>query len=96
MRGRLPASFDVRVVGVAPGCERAYEEAEWRDALVVVDRGEIELECLGGSRRRLSRGAVLWLSGLPVRALRNRGPERAVLVAVSRRSAQSLKRIPPS
>ena len=81
----MAAAFDVRVVELPPGRERATHEAEWRDALVVVDRGEIELDCVGGSRRRFGRGAVLWLGGLPLRALRNPGDERAVLVAVSRR-----------
>jgi quercetin dioxygenase-like cupin family protein len=81
----MPTAFDVRVVEVAPGAERASHEAEWRDALVVVDRGEIELDCVGGSRRRFARGAVLWLGGLPLRALRNPGAEPAVLVAVTRR-----------
>ncbi len=74
------------MVTVAAGRERTYDEAEWRDALVVVERGEIELECLGGSRHRFRRGDVLWLTGLPLRVLRNRGLVPAVLTAVSRRS----------
>ena len=82
---RLPPSFQLRVVAVAPGSERAYVEAEWRDALVVVERGEIEVECLGGARRWFRCGDVLWLTGLPLRALHNSGHEPAVLVAVSRR-----------
>ncbi|HWM11864.1 MAG TPA: hypothetical protein VNO82_21070 [Solirubrobacteraceae bacterium] len=81
----MAVSFDVRVVELPPGGERASRAAEWRDALVLVDRGEVELDCLGGSRRRFGRGAVLWLGGLPLRALRNPGAEPAVLVAVSRR-----------
>jgi hypothetical protein len=82
---RLPPRFELRVVTVAPGHRRDYDQAEWRDALVVVERGELELECLGGSRRCFRRGDVLWLEGLPLRALHNRGPEPAVLAAVSRR-----------
>jgi hypothetical protein len=80
----VPA-FDIRVVVLAPGGERAYEEAEWRDALVVLERGDIDLESLGGSRHHFRSGAVLWLSGLPLRALHNYGPAPALLVAVSRR-----------
>jgi quercetin dioxygenase-like cupin family protein len=72
-------------IAIEPGCERAYDEAEWRDALVSVTRGEIELECLGGSRHRFRTGDVLWLAGLPLRALRNRGTEPVLLVTVSRR-----------
>lgn len=77
--------FRLRVVAVAAGGERPFDEAEWRDAIVVVERGEIELECLGGGRQRFGRGDVLWLVGLPLRALQNPGREPAVLVAVSRR-----------
>jgi hypothetical protein len=77
--------FDSRVTAVAPGDERAYREAEWRDALVLVVRGEIELEARSGRRERFARGAVLSLAGLRLRALRNRGPEPAELVAVRRR-----------
>jgi hypothetical protein len=83
----LPPSLERRELAVPVGAARAYDPALWRDALVVVERGEIELECRGGSSRRFKRGDVLWLAGLPVRALRNRGPERTVLVAVSRRLA---------
>jgi hypothetical protein len=79
-----PLGFDFRAVGVEPGAHRIYDDAEWADALVLVGRGEIEVECLGGTRRRFKRGDVLWLSGLPLRALHNPGPETATLVAVSR------------
>lgn len=81
----IPPAFRIRTVAVAPGRERAYDEGDWRDALVVVERGEIELECLAGSRRRFESGNVLWLVGLPLRAVRNRGREAALLVAISRR-----------
>jgi hypothetical protein len=79
-----PPGFDVRVVTVAPGAERAYDPAEWWDAIVAVERGELELECLHGGRRRFGRGSVLWLSGLSLRVLRNRGREPLLLIAVSR------------
>jgi hypothetical protein len=75
--------FRIRAVRIRAGCERSYDEAEWRDAVVFVRRGEVELECVGGTRRRFERGDVLWLAGLPLRALHSRrGP--VVLVAVSR------------
>jgi hypothetical protein len=77
--------FILRAVAVAPGCERAYDEAEWRDAIVSVTCGEIELESLSGSRYRFRSGDVLWLAGLPLRALHNSGVEPALLLAVSRR-----------
>jgi quercetin dioxygenase-like cupin family protein len=80
----LPPQFQLRWVTVAPGDRRAYDEADWRDALVIVERGPIELECLAGGRRAFQSGDVLWLMGLPLRALHNTGSEPAVLAAVSR------------
>jgi hypothetical protein len=80
-----PSGFEIRTVEVEVGIERIYNEAEWRDALVVVTHGVIELESVGGDASRFERGAVLCLVGLPLRALRSRGTEPAVLVAISRR-----------
>jgi hypothetical protein len=83
---RVPPSFELRGVVLAPGQERPYDEAEWRDAIVVIERGRVELLCSDGSRRGFVRGDALWLHGLPLRALFNPGLEPAVLVAVSRRA----------
>jgi hypothetical protein len=77
--------LEFRAIAVEAGVERIYNEAEWRDALVVVSRGEIELDCVGGESWRFGPGSVLYLAGLPLRALRSRGTEPALLVAVSRR-----------
>ena len=77
-------SFAVRIVAVAPGDERAYVESEWLDAIVWVERGEIELRGAGGSRRRFASGDLIWLEGVPLRTLHNPGAEPAVLRAVSR------------
>src|SRR5215210_2385525 len=82
--GWVPKGFHIRRIVFAPGAERAYDEAEWRDSIVVVESGKLELECSSGSSRRFGRGDVLWLIGLPLRALRNRGAVPTVLVAVSR------------
>jgi hypothetical protein len=79
------SEFVLRAVVLAPGCTRAYQEAEWRDALVAVARGGVVLECLSGACYRFRRGDLLWLTGLPLRALHNRGREPARLLAVSRR-----------
>ena len=81
----LPASFELHVVTVEPGGERPYAEDEWRDAIVVVERGEIDLAMRCGACPRFVRGDVLWLTGIPLRALLNRGAEPATLSAVSRR-----------
>jgi hypothetical protein len=85
LEGRLPPPFRLRVVTLAPGRKLAFDAAEWRDALVVVEGGEIELECLSGASARFGRGDVLWLVGLRLRAVQNPGREPALLVAVSRR-----------
>ena len=96
-RGRaLPPRFTCAETAVAPGATRAYCEAEWRDALVVVEEGEIELECLGGGRRTFCRGDVLCLAGLPLRALHNRGAAPAVLVAVARARGDEFRSDPES
>ena len=78
--------FRALAVSVPPGGERPYDEAEWGNALVIVERGEIDVEFLSGSGRRFARGETLWLCGLPVRALLNPGREPAVLLALSRSS----------
>jgi len=82
----LPPAFEHRTVAIAPGGERVYVEDEWRGALVVVERGELELESMRGGRRSFARGDILWLVGLPLRALHNHGREPVLLSAVSRRS----------
>lgn len=81
----LPPAFERRLVAIDPGTERAFRGAEWRDALVVVECGEVELVCSGGTCRLVTTGDVLWLAGLDVRTLRNRGSDTALLAAVSRR-----------
>jgi hypothetical protein len=85
----LPPAFALRFVTVEPGVPRRYDEAEWRDGLVVVEHGDIELEALSGARVVFRRGDVLWLVGLPLRALHNHGREPVWLVAVSRRRRES-------
>jgi quercetin dioxygenase-like cupin family protein len=85
LEGPISMGFKVREVTVAPGGVHSYIESEWTDALVAVERGEIEVECSGGSRRRFYSGDMLWLAGLPIRRLHNPGREPAVLAAVSRR-----------
>ena len=81
---RLPPAFHTRVVTIGPGGALAYEAADWADALVIVERGALELACADGGSVHLAGGDVLWLAGLPVLALRNPGQEPVVLTAVSR------------
>lgn len=77
-------AFATRVVRLRPGTERAYAEPEWADALVLVARGAVELEQTDGRRWRFGCGDVLWLAGLPLRALHASHPDGAVLLAISR------------
>lgn len=82
---RLPGWLDVQLSIIACGEARTFVDAEWRGALVVVERGVLELECTAFQRRHFEEGAVLWLDGLPLRALRNGGDEPTLLSAVRRR-----------
>jgi hypothetical protein len=76
--------FHRRVVRLEGGSSRPYDESEWGDALVIVTSGVIELEGLSGRRWCFPRGAMLWLTDLPLRAIHNPGEEAAELTAVSR------------
>jgi hypothetical protein len=86
-RTPVARGFAVRTVAIGAGGGFVYRGTEWRDTLVVVERGEITLEWHGGSTRRFVIGDVLWLCGLTLRSLRNRGAEPTVLRCVSREGA---------
>jgi hypothetical protein len=75
---------DIRTVALEPGRKLTYDEDEWRGALVTVESGELELEMLCGRSAYFQKGDVLWLEGLPLASLGNRGDEPAVLVAATR------------
>jgi quercetin dioxygenase-like cupin family protein len=77
--------FRRQVVDLAPGKQLDIDAYPWRDALVVLESGEVELRCTAGERSRFQAGAVLCLPP-PVRALRNSGSESARLIAISRRA----------
>jgi predicted enzyme related to lactoylglutathione lyase len=76
--------FGVRAISIAPGDVRPYDAAEWCDAIVSVERGELELECVSGGCRRFRHGSLIWVCDLPLRSLRSTGPDSVLLVAVSR------------
>jgi len=80
----LPPAFDRLRIRLEAGDARLTEAAEWSDCLVMVERGAVEVECEGGSRRSFVAGDLVALECLPVRALRNRGPDEAWLLAVRR------------
>jgi len=75
-----------RTVILQPGDGLDFAAADWADTLVIVEHGELELQCRSGRRARFGAGAVLTLVGLPVRRLRNSGSGPLVLSALTRRS----------
>jgi hypothetical protein len=85
----MGCSFQRREVRMDPGSSCPFDAAEWDDALVIVSAGVLELEGLSGRRWRFPRGAILWLTDLPVRTLHSSGEEPLVLSAVSRRPMNS-------
>jgi hypothetical protein len=87
---QLAPAFVVRLITLPPGEQRGYVNEEWSDALVVVERGAVELESPSGARRLFVSGDVLRLDRLPMRVLRNHGRLPVLLSAVSRRTASGL------
>jgi 3-oxoacyl-[acyl-carrier protein] reductase len=83
VRGSLPRSLTRRVVTIGPGRSLPYDSDVWRDALIVVERGAIELQDTRGRSWRFGDGSLLSLGDLPLRRLGNPGPTRAVLVAIA-------------
>jgi hypothetical protein len=79
-----PRSADVEIVTIASGERRPYDERAWQEALVVVERGTIDLECRRGGRRSFSAGDVIWTVGLDLQSLHNGGDEAVVLTVVRR------------
>lgn len=79
----LPARFRRWEVVVQPGRPHPVEPADWARALVVVDRGRIEVETSAGASAEFGPGAVLSFDGLAVRALRSCDGEPAVLIVVT-------------
>jgi hypothetical protein len=81
---RLPPWVELRLVVIPSGCTHPFDPGDWRSALIVVERGPIELELRNGNRVRWPHGYVGTLSGLSLRALHNRGDRAAVITGVSR------------
>jgi hypothetical protein len=79
-----PRDFRLRTVILQPGDSLGYRQEDWLAALVVVERGELDVECRGGTRARFGAGSVLVFAALPLRWLRNAGEQPLVLSALSR------------
>lgn len=84
LRRQPPPWAQLSVVSIAVGCRHAHDPRQWRGALVVLEHGELHLECLSGNHWRFREGAVMFLAGLPIRALWNVGAETATLCVLSR------------
>jgi hypothetical protein len=83
-RDPLPTDFSRRVLRLAPGLELGVEPGHLPDAIVIVEQGELELECRAGTCRRFGRGSMIPIAFPSLSRLRNAGPGPLVLVAVSR------------
>ena len=87
--GSLPESFERWSVTLSPGQRQVSSAAEWSGALIVVDAGTLEVGCFAGATATFGAGDVLALSCLPLRWLRNPGPDEARIVAVRRSTVAS-------
>jgi hypothetical protein len=83
--------YEQRRLVVPPGAEHLSRAGEWADSLVILESGRLEVICQAGPRRLFEAGAMLWLDWLPLCALRSRGSDAAVLVAIRRCREQSVE-----
>lgn len=80
----LPESFRLRTLTVPPGESIDYRPVDWVDTLVVVEVGELEVECRSGTCTSFQEGAILSFTQLEPCLLRNNGKGALVLSAISR------------
>jgi hypothetical protein len=79
---RSPPGGPVRAVVLPPAGALDYRPAEWADALVVIERGTLEVECRNGVSARFAAGAVLTFANVEPRRLLNPGAVPLVLSVV--------------
>jgi len=87
-RPDLPAHLERWRTTVAPGASRPTSAVEWAGAIVLVQRGSLEVDCTAGGTRSFSAGAVLALGWLPLTTLRNAGAVPVELLAIRRRGSR--------
>jgi hypothetical protein len=85
-RDPLPEGFSRHVFRLEPGVEVELEPGTLPDAIVLVERGSLELECQAGTTERFGCGSMIPIARLPFCRLRSLGPGPLVLVAVARAS----------
>jgi hypothetical protein len=83
-RRDLPRGVERWRVELSAGATRPAEPGEWAGALVLVERGALDVECRVGGTRSFVSGDLLALGWLPLRRLRNPGDEPVSLLAVRR------------
>jgi 2-methylisocitrate lyase-like PEP mutase family enzyme len=93
-RRPLPEGFSRRIFRVAPGLELGLELECPPDAIVVVEQGELEIECRAGTCGRFARGSMIPIARLPIAYLRSVGPSPLVLVAVWRARLRATDEFP--
>jgi hypothetical protein len=81
-------NFRRRTVTIPAQATVPFVEQDWLGALVLIERGAVDLCCRRGGRRRFVKGAVLFFDGLGLTALHNPGVDDVVLVALSRRATR--------
>ena len=84
-RDDLPPAFEFWRLELAAGASQPASGADWAGALVLVETGELRVECLAGGSRTFSAGDLLALGTLPLRMLVNPGTVTVRLTAVRRR-----------
>jgi hypothetical protein len=92
-----PAGMALRLVSIPVHAELDYQPSDWAGAVVIVEVGEIELECASGARASFGPSSILFFDGLGLRTIRNVGTETVLLSAASRRvTGQSTPSATPS
>jgi hypothetical protein len=86
-----PNRFLRSVIRLAPGASLSCSDPSWRDALLVLGQGEIEVRTPDGSTGRFSTGAVIAVADIPLSVVHAVGPEHAVLAAVRRCAPVALR-----
>ena len=84
-RPSLPPGIERVRLRLPPGAAYAGRGSVWRGALVLVERGALEVECGSGERRTFDAGSLLVLDWLALGTLHNAGVDELVLLAVRRR-----------
>lgn len=84
-RPDLPEGFERWSLTLGSRSTRPTSAGEWAGALVRVETGTLEVDCLAGGHATFHAGDLLALGWLPIVRLRNPGREPVRLVAVRRR-----------